>query len=271
MIRSFAELYTADYNLTKIFAMKQKWNSGRTFVMNHPRPTNALLFLCGCDAVYKTDEKSIDAPSGSVFFIPSGAEYSWTFFNADQKVSTILFEFVISDNRGKVIPLGEAAGVLPFGDCEVAKILFGNLTQEFQKPLSSPTRIKAAAFSLLAALSRAGKKNEIKKEKFGLIYKGIKYLEDEPHQEKSIAEIAAMCNISTNYFERLFREYSGCTPSQYRLNKRIERAKIMLSADVLSVKQISDELGFEDGAYFCRVFKNAVGCTPKQYRELSEI
>ena len=86
-------------------------------------------------------------------------------------------------------------------------------------------------------------------------------------QERSISEIARMCNVSVNYFERLFKEYSGVTPAKYRLIGKINRAKLMLETSFLSVEQISLELNFSDSAYFCRIFKKNVGMTPTQYRK----
>lgn len=269
-INSFAELYSADYNLARLFAMKQVWKSGRSFVMEYARPTNALLFLCGCEAVYKNSVGSINVPRGSLFLIPKGSIYSWTFFNADPNVSALLLEFVINDYNGDEIKIKQEAGILPFSDSVYLKILFENIIDEVQKPVSSPAKIKAAAFSLISSCALAGRKNEIKSGNLGLIYKGIKYLENEPLQQKSIAEIAAMCNVSTNYFERLFKEYAGCTPSKYRQNKRIERAKLLLEVNTMTIQQIAFDLGFEDVAYFCRVFKSVTGYTPNQYRNINK-
>lgn len=267
-VDSLAKLYSTDYNLTRLFAMKQFWKNGRRFSMNRPRPTNALFFLCGCEAVYNNNLQSIKVPCGSLFFMPKGSTYSWTFYNAESSVSALLFEFIINDDRGDEIAITQEAGILPFSDYGLLKILFENIIDEFQKPLSSPPRIKAAAFSLISSCASAGRKNEIKNGNLRLIYNGIKYLENEPVQQKSISEIAAMCNVSTNYFERLFKEYAGCTPSRFRQNKRIERAKLLLEVDTMSIQQVALESGFEDVAYFCRVFKNVTGYTPNQYRNI---
>ena len=76
-----------------------------------------------------------------------------------------------------------------------------------------------------------------------------------------------MCNVSVNYFERLFKEYSGMTPTKYRITGKVNRAKLMLETSSLSIEEISEELNFSDSAYFCRCFKGTVGMTPSQYRK----
>ena len=86
-------------------------------------------------------------------------------------------------------------------------------------------------------------------------------------QEKSVDEIAQMCNVSVNYFERLFKEYSGMTPTKYRIAGKVSRAKLILETSSLSIEEIAEELNFSDSAYFCRCFKSNVGMTPSQYRK----
>ena len=106
-----------------------------------------------------------------------------------------------------------------------------------------------------------------RKERFYIIEKGIEYLENEDEETKSISEIAEMCNVSEVYFRRLFKEYSGFSPVQYRTNAKIFRAKNYLKQNELSVSEISDRLGFGDVSYFIKIFKEQTSLTPKEYRE----
>ena len=93
------------------------------------------------------------------------------------------------------------------------------------------------------------------------------YIMDNLSRKMSIKEIADMCNMSVGYFERLFKEYAGVTPTLYRIQKKMQRAKLLLSNETLNIDQIAFQLGFEDTAYFCRVFKKQNGCTPTEYRQ----
>ena len=94
-------------------------------------------------------------------------------------------------------------------------------------------------------------------------------MEENVSQECSIGQIARMCNVSEIYFRRLFKEYSGLSPMEYRLKRRIERAKNYLAYEDMSVAEIAELLGFVDTAYFCKQFKAYTGVTPLGFKRES--
>ena len=108
------------------------------------------------------------------------------------------------------------------------------------------------------------KKSGLNAGQFSLIAKGIRYLEEDPLQEKSIEEIAKMCAVSSGCFRRLFSEYAGVSPSVYRIRNKMEKAKVLLESGTCTVGEVSEKLGFSDVSYFSRLFKKYMGITPKQ-------
>ena len=82
----------------------------------------------------------------------------------------------------------------------------------------------------------------------------------------SIEEIARMCNVTSTYFRKLFKEYSGDTPSSFRIKRKMNTAKELLLANEMSVNEVSDYLGFENVSYFSRLFKKYENKTPTDYR-----
>ena len=272
-IKSFSDIHNTDFNLAKICAINQNWISNGTFAMESPRNTNALLLFCNCSALFEDYENSLSiaVPCKSLFFIPAHSRYKWNFSpDPNKKVSTMLFEFLLFDEIGDTIYIDDKPKILESSEYSLNQVLFHNIISEFAKPDYSYAKIKACAYSLLSSVSAHHRESSIVKGNIDRIYSGIKYLQEDPLQEKSIEEIAAMCNVSINYFEKLFKEYAGCSPSHYRLDKKISKAKFLLESGFLTVGQISDELGFEDCAYFCRVFKKMCGYTPSQYKSLSK-
>ena len=87
----------------------------------------------------------------------------------------------------------------------------------------------------------------------------------ESNSDKSLTEIARICGVSEGHFRKLFREYSGENPIDYRQKYRIEKAKQLLLMDMLSVDEIARELHFSDIYHFSKTFKEIVGLSPKNY------
>jgi AraC family transcriptional regulator len=72
--------------------------------------------------------------------------------------------------------------------------------------------------------------------------------------------------LSASHFARLFREHQGVTPHQFLQNARLDRAKSLLVAGELTIKEIAATCGYVDAAHLCHAFKAATKLTPKAYR-----
>jgi len=58
----------------------------------------------------------------------------------------------------------------------------------------------------------------------------------------------------------------GTTPHQYLIERRINRARRLLSAGTASITEISMSVGFSTPSHFATTFKQRVGVTPSAYR-----
>lgn len=67
------------------------------------------------------------------------------------------------------------------------------------------------------------------------------------------------------HFNRIFKEYSGITISQYVKEKRIELAKKLLTDTDKTVEEVCVEVGYKDTANFYQIFKSATGISPRQF------
>ena len=81
-----------------------------------------------------------------------------------------------------------------------------------------------------------------------------------------LAQIAREASFSPYHFIRLFRQAFDQTPHQYLIQRRIERAKMLLAAGELSVTEVCFEVGFQSLGSFSALFHRSVGQPPKVYR-----
>lgn len=94
------------------------------------------------------------------------------------------------------------------------------------------------------------------------------YIDEHFAQKIDFAALAAQSGYSYDRFRHLFKEYTGHSPSQYILSKRIELSKkLLIHTEQLNVL-IAGECGFFNDAQFCSMFKRETGLTPGQYRRL---
>ncbi|SDG05501.1 helix-turn-helix domain-containing protein [Mucilaginibacter sp. P25] len=84
--------------------------------------------------------------------------------------------------------------------------------------------------------------------------------------QHDVAAYAEQLNLTPGHFTEVIKQQSGKTAITHIHERLIVEAKRRLLHTELSVKQIADELGFEDAAYFNRFFKRLADTTPIAFR-----
>jgi AraC-like DNA-binding protein len=81
-----------------------------------------------------------------------------------------------------------------------------------------------------------------------------------------MTDASAAAFLSPNYLANLLRKETDRTFTDLVTERRIERAKELLSSTSLLVREIAHQCGFTDEAYFNRRFRQWVGSTPRNFR-----
>ena len=84
-------------------------------------------------------------------------------------------------------------------------------------------------------------------------------------RQVTLLELAGHVHLSPFHLHRRFREAFGVTPHEYRLCRRLERARELL-ADGATVTETAAATGFSSPGYFSTVFRRRVGVTPTAFR-----
>ena len=84
----------------------------------------------------------------------------------------------------------------------------------------------------------------------------------------TVEGIADMMNIDRTTLYRAFVKIMKCSPAEYLLRIRLERAAEYLKKTNLPIVQICFSCGFNDANYFCKIFKKYYGATPSSYRKI---
>lgn len=101
-----------------------------------------------------------------------------------------------------------------------------------------------------------------------LINKAKSIIKDNISNGITPEKVAHEIKLSYSWFRKIFKDYSGVTPSKYIQELKIREAKVLLTTSHKQIKEIAYQLGFEDWAYFIKVFKKYSDISPSQYRKL---
>ena len=82
----------------------------------------------------------------------------------------------------------------------------------------------------------------------------------------SLSEYAFLSGMSLSSFKRVFEETFGSAPGKWLKNKRLEKAKYLITYSDKNINEISDETGFSSPSHFIASFKNRYGLPPRQFK-----
>lgn len=288
MLIDISELNSLFFDITNIFPVRQKMDGKTSFTMREPRPSDALLLFANTTGIcYQKDMPPIYIPHGALVYMPQYSHYIWENSPAENSAvqENLLFEFTLryvdtqrgampkreiirAPKYGERIALGNRVAIVTTRYSTLYKKLFDSLIEAFNMPQYSPLSVYRAAYEIFDTLSSNCRIEQGNSSDIRIIRNSIKSLEEDGAVVKTIREIASECNISIGYYERLFRSYAGISPSEYRNIHRINRIKMLLHEEGITLDAISEKMGYCDSGYLCRFFKKITGMTPKEYKKI---
>ena len=150
-------------------------------------------------------------------------------------------------------------GALANGEIPASKIM--DMTREKEKtPLEeTPAEQKD--------IRESDRKADKDKNYSHTVRKALSFIDENyDNEDISLNMVASEVNLSPNHFSALFSQEVGTPFIEYLINKRMEKAKILLSTTDMKTFEIAYEVGYKDPHYFSYTFKKTQGMTTKEYR-----
>lgn len=251
------EIFTSDFNLDRIVAARQSWNSGARFSrLDRPRSSHGLLLITDAPASYDLlDGSFLEAQPGDLLLLPRGARYITTFQGPEGREShPLMINFHLTDDQGREIPLGHRVIRLS-REGDAFQSMFSAATDLYIN--TAPVKLKAKVFEIFGRLFPIADTDEC-----AVGYIGRHYTDD-----LSIPALAQRCALSETVYRKRFKALTGQSPVRYINSLKIDKACQLLQSGDMSPRQISDFLNFYSLPYFYKVFKEFTGVTPNQYRD----
>ncbi|WP_176013431.1 AraC family transcriptional regulator [Victivallis sp. Marseille-Q1083] len=82
-----------------------------------------------------------------------------------------------------------------------------------------------------------------------------------------ITALAQRFAVSQTHLTRKFRQQTGMTIARYVMHRRIDKARYLLAASNLSIKEIGTAVGYATPQEFNKRFRQLAGVSPSAYRQ----
>ncbi|NLO38708.1 MAG: helix-turn-helix transcriptional regulator [Ruminiclostridium sp.] len=93
------------------------------------------------------------------------------------------------------------------------------------------------------------------------------YIDSHLDENISLSYFEDTCFLCKEYLLKLFKNEFGYTIYEYVLKMRMERARELLVSSDTEIKEITNQVGYNDTNYFCKAFKRYFGISPSKFRK----
>lgn len=93
----------------------------------------------------------------------------------------------------------------------------------------------------------------------------IDWIEKNYTDKITLGKMSELCGFNEKYLCRIFREFTGETPTEYINRRRIERAAFEMAVNRKNVTEAAYESGFNELSHFSRTFKKYKGSSPREF------
>lgn len=252
MVCDFSDIVIEDI----LQIVKKDFSAGNNKTMTM-RSSEGIIVALNGTLCYEHQGKQFVSDPNHVLIVPRGITYHFT---SQTNSSSIVINFRLKQ------PL--AANT--FLSIEQESASFASKMEKLWTFEKASYKLKC--MSLLYSFFADHNQNQfyMPSSKYETIKPGIHYLE-EHYTDPALrdADMANAAGISTVYFRKLFVQRFGIPPMKYVKQKRIERAKLLLSSDLYTtISDVALESGFSSLYHFSKVFKRETSFTPSEYISL---
>ena len=265
----FSKLPYAVFDFEIISVVKQYWDdiSGWMEFMYTPRNSSALFMVITDITVQYTDKSgdTFTAKNGEIVYCPFGGEYKFEVISPPKsdyfgKVKTLCINFNMVRPDKKIITLSRK----PIKVVDFKSAQLGNDFLDISKYALKPMIRQYKLFKIMKTIIDIYSNDS---ENVSVLREAVQYLEEYYAENFKMSFLAEKFNLSESYFRKLFRDFTGLSPIEYRNGLRVEHAKELLSRNAVSVSEVARAVGIEDQFYFSRIFKKYEGISPLNYKK----
>lgn len=274
------ELFEEDLNPTFLYTWKARRLKDDT--KYHSRECLEIAYILSGKGEYRIDGESYKVKEGDLLIFNPGTLHQAIV--TDMENTTTEFFVGASDIYFKNLPKNTLP--LPEGGCilhtsgELKQKLFKLCaSMEAENTVCWPGRyfmMKSFLMQMILLIVRQqAKPVEVKTgyafesvNKKYVVEQIVGYFEDHYAEKISLDQIAENMYLSPFYISRIFKSETGDTPIRHLINIRLEKAReLLLSGFAGSIKEVAQQVGYDDAYHFSKLFKKRYGYPPSHEKK----
>ncbi len=232
-----------------------------------------FYYILDGEGYLKIGKQEFFPKPGQLFLMPEGAVQSFSTISANTFLK-YWCHFKVRTGNINLFSVINTPCYIDVKDAAFVEQIFSRLLSlKENKGLLTKFRMNMELSSLLSYFLENIPESQISVNTsayFAPLSKIVEYIETHLSENITIRDLAKEIHLHPNSFTRLFKAHIGVTPIEYLLNKRIEKAKHLLSTTDISVQETASVAGFKDQFYFSKQFKKNVGYSPSEYKLLMQ-
>ena len=243
-----------DYsNNTKMFAvsyMRQKRPKGWIgYKISTKREYNVFIYIhSGCvEFKNRAGERTV-CTDDMIMFIPKGSACESVYIAEYTEISAVNFRL---EDEGEEATFSDCLEVMP-AEHAVRYKRFFLAFEDIPKHINTALHHTRSLCSLLAEMNIENFTSE-EKNGFELIATGVEVLIDRFKENIPISEIARFSMISESYFRRIFKQFYGRSPVEFRNQLRVNFANDLHASGLYTKAEAARAAGIENANYFSRL------------------
>lgn len=263
-------------NLNELNVSQQAFRIGYNAVVHCRR---------GCIQIEMADHRQVNVRHGQLLLLPANKLVQPMMVSTDVDASVLLVsDHVLKLVLGKLVNIWNKAmymeeiyvldggpwvqGIMVFADT-----IFKDKDLELHNELTI-TFLRMLMLMLCESLAKQTKLTSAYPDSTGnkkaIFNSFLALLAKEPNKRQRVSYYANQLNISSKYLSSVCKSVSDKTPLHWIKESVMEECCLLLVSTDLSVKEISNRLGFPNSSFFGHYFRKQMGMTPIEYRSKSE-
>ena len=249
-----------DFNINKIvLAILVPAGAGDATHKN--RKSHGLAIHKDGDKIYTfSDGRKLQVKENDIIYLPKHSNYT---VKTKEVGDCYAINFDISENVDSEpfsFKLKNAPAFIK--EFEKATELWRNRNTSFHM------QCKSILYNILSMMQNEYNSKYIARSTANLIAPAIEYIKKNYTNENiSVPELSLMCDISEDYFRKIFKSTFGVTPRKYINEMKISYAKELVSSGIYTITEAAELSGYTDMSYFSREFKKVFGVCPAEYKK----